>query len=321
MEPVEKNIVVVGGGTGVFTVLSSLKNYPHSLTAIVSMADDGGSSGVLREEFGILPPGDIRRALVALSRHPEKFLANLFNYRFEKGDGLEGHNFGNLLITALERITGDFEEAIEEAGRILDVQGRVIPVTLTNTRLFAELEDGTIIRGETNIDVPKHNAELKIKRVFLEPEASANPRALDAIREANLIVIGPGDLYTSIVPNLLVKDIARAIAGSSAKRIYVCNLMTKYGETNRFRAVDFLHEVERHFGMRDPIVTHIVVNSAEPSRELLDHYFTKERAEFVKFHEDDFSRHPAEVIARPLLREGNFIRHDPEKLAKALLEI
>lgn len=171
-----KRIVVIGGGTGTFTVLSGLKHYPVDLTAVVSMADDGGSTGVLREEFGILPPGDVRRALVALSEHPNKLLADLFSYRFNEG-GVNGHSFGNLMLTALERITGSFEEAVQTTEQLLNVRGTVIPVTLADVRLHAKLEDGSTIRGEGNIDIPRHNGALTIRRVLLKPNARANPRA------------------------------------------------------------------------------------------------------------------------------------------------
>src|SRR3990167_1058978 len=213
-----KKVVVIGGGTGVFTVLSGLKEYEYELSAIVTMADDGGSTGILREEFGILPPGDIRRALVALSTSDNKILSDLFNYRFKEGAGLRGHNFGNLLLTALERITGSFSSAIAEAGKILSVEGTVIPVTLEKSRLMAELENGKIIKGEMNIDIPSHDGHLKIKRVWLEPNANLNAEAKRALLEADAIVLGPGDLYTSLMPNLLIKGFREALRASKAKK-------------------------------------------------------------------------------------------------------
>src|SRR3989338_6079992 len=244
----EKRIVVVGGGTGTYTVLSALKDRSVYLSAIVSMADDGGSSGILREEFGILPTGDARRALVALSKHPDELLAKLFTYRFREG-GLDGHNFGNLIITALERICGNFEKALQEASRLLAVEkGEVIPVTLSNVRLLAELEDGSVIKGESNIEITRHNGELAVNRVWLEPQAKASPRALKAIRQANLIILGPGDVYTSVIPNLLVRGIPEAIAQSKAKKVFISNLMTKYGETHSFVAGDFVSAVESYLG-------------------------------------------------------------------------
>src|SRR3989338_10208038 len=234
-----KKIVVIGGGTGTFTVLSGLKKYPVELTAIVSMADDGGSTGVLRDEFGMLPAGDIRRALVALSSYPEKFLTDLFTYRFRDSE-VDGHNFGNLILVALERVTGSFEHAVAAASRLLDVRGRVLPVTFSDVRLYAELENGEIIKGETNIDIPKHDGRLLIRRVWLQPKGRANPKALNAIMNADMIIIGPGYLFTSIIPNFLVSGIQNALWKSKAKKVYVANLMTKYGETNGFSGADFL---------------------------------------------------------------------------------
>lgn len=315
----KKHIVVIGGGTGVYTVLSGLKRYPSHLTAIVSMADDGGSTGVLREEFGILPPGDIRRALVALSDHREEFLAELFNYRFSEGEGLEGHSFGNLFITALERIHGDFEQAVDEAARMLRVKGRVIPVTLDDTRLHAELENGEIVRGERNIDVPKHNPRLRIKRVFLEPAARANKNAIRAINDAHLVVIGPGDLYTSIIPNLLVRGIPKALNDSPAKKVYIPNVMTKLGETHGFRAIDFVNEIERY--TRQGILDAVLVNKRIPPQNLQERYFKKEGAEPVSYTRDDFASKDLAVIEGNLLRRGAFIRHDPQKLARHLVKL
>lgn len=315
----EKRIVVIGGGTGTYNVLSALKNRPVFLSAIVSMADDGGSTGVLREEFGILPTGDARRALVALSRHPDELLAKLFNYRFKEG-GLDGHNFGNLIITALERICGGFEKALQEASRLLAVEkGEVIPVTLSNIKLMAELEDGSVIQGETNIDIPKHDGELAIKKIWLEPEAKANSRALKAIRQAELIIIGPGDLYTSVIPNLLVRGISEAIAQSKAKKVFVCNLMTKYGETHGFVAGDFVSALENYLG--EGVLDAVLLNNQKPPEDILKRY-RKERAFFI----DPFFVSPQglkkiKVIKTNLVRKGEFARHDHIKLADTILKL
>lgn len=326
-----KKIVVIGGGTGVFTVLSGLKKYPVDLSAIVTMADNGGSTRILREEFGILPPGDIRRALVALARS-EKMLASLFNYRFKKGGSLAGHNFGNLLITALERMKGDFEKAIDEAGKILNIKGEVIPVTLENTNLYALLEDGKIIEGEANIDVPKHNPHLKIKRVYLKPQAKANKRAKSAILKADLIVIGPGDLYTSIIPNLLVRGIPQALKESPAKKVYVCNLMTKLGETHDFTYLDFVKQIERYLG-RDArrlaeserpvlgkVLDYVIFNTKRPLASRVAKY-EREGATFVKYNRKNFPHGRCKVIEGNFLREKGFIRHDSAKLTKTILQI
>lgn len=313
-----KKVVVIGGGTGVFTVLSGLKEYPFHLSAIVTIADDGGSSGILREEFGILPPGDIRRALVALSSS-SPFLAKLFQYRFKNGEGLKGHNFGNLFLTALEGLTGDFNQAVKEAGNILGIKGEVIPVSLENTRLFARLENDFLVIGESNIDVPKHDGNLSIKEVFLNPLAKANKEALQVIKKADVIIIGPGDLYTSIIPNFLVKGIKEAIKKSKAKKVYISNIMTKFGETNHFTAEQFLAVIEKYLGKG--IIDYFLVNVEKPKKSYLDKY-KKEKAELVKYNKQYLSvlKKP-KVVFTKLVRNSSLLRHDPKKLAQAINRI
>jgi len=313
-----KRIVVIGGGTGVFTVLTGLKSYPFHLSAIVTTADDGGSSGVLREEFGILPPGDIRRALVALSSD-SLILSNLFNYRFENGTGLKGHSFGNLFLTALERITGNFNQSVKEASKILGIKGKVIPVSLDYTRLFARLENDLLVVGESNIDVPKHDGSLFIEEVFLNPEPKANKDAIKAIKEADIIITGPGDLYTSIIPNFLVKGIKEAIKKSRAKKVYICNIMTKYGETNKFTAEDFFATLEKYLGKG--VIDYFLVNIEKPKNRYLSKY-KKEKAELVKYDRKLLSswKKPKVIFAR-LLRQGPLLRHDSKKLAKVISNI
>ncbi len=313
-----KKIVVIGGGTGVFTVLSGLKKYPYDLTAILTMSDNGGSSGVLREEFGILPPGDIRRALVAMS-NSSSLLAKLFTYRFKDGEGLKGHSFGNLFLTALERITGDFSKAINEAAKILSIKGKILPVTLDKTRLFAKLENNYLVVGETNIDIPKHDPRLSIKEIFLNPPASANREAIKAIKEADFIIIGPGDLYSSILPNFLVKGIKEAIQKSKAKKIYVLNIMTKNGETNNFKASDFVKTLEKYLGKG--VIDYILVNSSKPKAKYLKKYF-KEKSQVVVFDKKNFTNFKnCKIITARLLRQGPLLRHDPDKLAKVIAKI
>jgi len=310
----KSKIVVIGGGTGVFTVLSGLKKYPLDLAAVVSMADDGGSTGTLREEFGILPPGDIRRALVAMSHSDNRLLSDLFNYRFEQG-GLRGHAFGNILITALERVTGSFEEAVEEAGRILGVGGAVLPVTLSSVKLCARLQDGSIVRGETNIDIPKHDGGLRIKKIWLEPKATLNNKARQAILSADLLVIGPGDLYTSIVPNLIVEGAKEAIKKSKAKKVYVANLMTKWGETHSFAAKDFIQAVESYVGRG--VLDYVIINTKRPSSQRLKHY----ESEFSQFvGTQNLLSKPVPVFGDFLRRQG-FVRHDPDRLAEVLVSL
>lgn len=307
-------IVVIGGGTGVFTVLSGLRRYPLELSAVVTMADDGGSTGILREEFGILPPGDVRRALVALSYADNRMLADLFNYRFQEGS-LKGHAFGNLMLTALERLCGNFGDAVSEAAKILAVRGKVLPVTLANVRLRAMLEDGTVVHGEENIDIPKHDPRLKIKRVFLEPQASLHPKAEQAISRADLIVIGPGDLYTSIMPNLVVGGMQKTLARAKGKKVYVVNVMTKWGETNGFSAGDFTRVIESELGKG--VLDYVIINTKRPSASRFYRY-EKESSEFVL--PGDLPQQPVPVFGDFLRRQG-FVRHDPEKLASILVSL
>lgn len=306
-------IVVIGGGTGVFTVLTGLKKRFTNLTAVVTMADDGGSTGILREEFGILPPGDVRRALIALSTSDNEALSQLFRYRFTEGGGLSGHSFGNLMITALERITGGFDKAIEEAGKILSVKGRVLPVTLDTTHLMAELEDGTKIKGESNIDIPQHDGSVPIKKVWLVPNVSINPRARAAILDADIVVIGPGDLYSSIIPNMLVKGVKEALAETRAKKLYITNVMTKFGETRGFRASDFVRVLEHYLGKS--VIDFIAMNNSRPASMRFRPY-ASEKAEFVEPDSEAITKNggPTPLLA-PLLRSRGLIRHDPDRIA------
>jgi len=313
----KKNIVVIGGGTGTYTVLSGLKKYPVNLFAVLAMADSGGSTKVLREEFGILPPGSVRPALVALS-NAEQSLSELFAYRFEEGNGLSGHSFGNLFLTALTRELGSFEKAIEEAGKILNIKGQVIPSTLQDCHLFAKLENGKVIKGEEDIDEPKHDGNLKVKKVWLRPHCRANPKAITAIKNANLIVIGPGDIYTSILPNFLVSGVTEAVKKSKAKKVYVCNLMTKFGETHGFSAKDFVDTLEKYIGKN--LLDYVFLNTKRPSSARIKRY-EKEHAEFVKSEKGDFKDTPYKVITRDLLRPSGFVRHDSVKLARALVSL
>jgi len=293
-------------------VLSGLKRYSVNLSAIVTMADDGGSSGRLRDDYGVLPPGDIRRALVALSKS-DKVLRELFNYRFRDG-GLSGHNFGNLFLSSLEQITGSFALAVKKAHEVLNVRGEVVPVTLSDTRLFAELENGRLIKGEANIDIPKHDPNLKIKKVFLKPKARANPDALKVIKRADLVVIGPGDLYTSIIPTILVSGITDAIKRSKAKKVFVMNLMTKFGETNNFEAADFVSALENYLG--EQVLDYVILNKERPPVSKLKYYKRKDKASFVNpIFEDKRAR------KIKLLDRGKFIRHDEKKLAKTLTKL
>jgi len=311
-----KNIVVIGGGTGTYTVLLGLKKYPVNLAAVVSMADDGGSTKILREEFGVLPPGSVRPAMVALSEAGET-LTGLFNYRFSEGS-LKGHNFGNLFLTALTKQLGSFEKAIDEAGKLLKLQGRVIPSTLEDIRLCVELGNGQVIEGETNIDVPQHDGNLKIEKVWLQPAAKANPKAIESVKNADLIVIGPGDLYSSIIPNFLVQGMKEALRASRAKKVYVCNLMTKFGETTRFTAHDFVAAVESHIG--DRIFDYVIVNTKRPSKERVREY-EKENAKFVEYNLEKFKGANFRIVEHDVMRVKGLVHHDPDILAQLLYKI
>jgi len=314
MNKKNKKIVTIGGGTGTYTVLSSLKNKGFELSAVVSMCDDGGSTGRLRDDYGVLPAGDVRRSLIALAGDESK-ARDLFEYRFDEGE-LAGHNFGNIFLAAVEKVSGNFYDAVKTAGVVLNIQGKVYPVTLDNVRLHAELEDGSIISGETNIDIPKHNPTLRIKRIFTEPQnPKPNLDALVAIKEADAVIIGPGDLYTSVLPNFLVDGVVDALKKSKAKKIYVCNLTTKPGETSNFSLKDFVAEVENYIG--ESVLDFILVNNQKPQKELLRHY-EKYNSQIVLASED--FKHPG-LYATDFVQNKELIRHDKEKLARAIIEI
>ncbi len=317
----KKRVVVMGGGTGTFTVLSGLRRYPVDLSAIVTMADDGGSSGLLRDELGVLPPGDVRQALVALSEESQ-LLRNLFNYRFNKGT-LKGHSFGNLFLTALEKTSGSFATAVSEASKILRIRGTVIPVTLDNVRLNARLSDGTIIRGETNIDIPSKR-RAPIARVWLTPKARLNPAARATILAADLVVIGPGDLYTSIIPNLLVSGMADALSKARGRVAYVANLMTKRGETDGFTAHEFVNRLANY--LKPGTLDYVLFNTGKPSSALLKRYRAK-GADFItppSVAGGDLRRasSPEPICVLENLLDGDgLIRHNSERLAAALMKL
>ncbi len=306
-----KKIVAIGGGHGLPAVLIGIKKYFENPTAIVTMADDGGSAGILREEFGILPPSDVRKVLVALADTDDKLLAELFAYRFKEGTGLSGHSFGNLMIAALERITGNFEKALEEAGKILNIKGTVLPVTLTPTRLFAELVDGKIIKGETNIDIPRDPNRSAIKKVWFEPKVKANPRAIQAIAEADLVIIGPGDLYTSLIPNLLVDGIPKALAATKGKVLYISNCMTKFGETHGFSASTFVKTILQY--VPAGTIDYAAINTTKPNPSRLKAY-AQENSWPVEVDESNLGPTPVPLYA-DLLAKSGLMHYDSEKVA------
>lgn len=252
-------VVAIGGGTGLSMLLKGIKKYTNNITAVVTVGDDGGSSGRLREEMGILPPGDIRNCIAALA-DDENLITELFQYRFKNGEGLEGHSFGNLFLTALCAITGNMVKAVKESSNVLNIRGVVLPATLDDMKLAAEFEDGTIVKGESNIP----EAHKNIKRLFTEPEVCrALPEVLTAIADADLIILGPGSLYTSVIPNLLVSGIVEAIMTSTAKKIYVCNIMTQPGETDNYSVASHVNALLNHAKGRK-IIDAVLVNDSLP---------------------------------------------------------
>lgn len=312
----KSNITTIGGGTGTFNVLSGLgKNRKLNLAAIVTVADSGGSTGELRDEFGILPPGDIRRAIVALSEDTE-VVRRLFEYRFKEGRRIAGHTVGNLLLTALSDIMGDFERGIEELSEMFDVHGKVIPVTLENVSLGVTLENGDCILGESQIDVPRHEVSSPIRNAFLLGEGPLNPRAREAIENSDFVIIGPGDLYTSIVPNLLCKGMVEALRASQAKIIYVCNVMTKHGETDGFLVEDFVRVLEQYLG--EGRIDYLLVNSGELRPDLVQKYQSEGKAPVLMRDRAALQAKGIKVIERDFTSETDYIRHDPRKLARTV---
>lgn len=307
-------IVVLGGGTGLSTMLRGLKQYTSNITAIVTVADDGGSSGRLRGELGILAPGDIRNCLVALA-DTETSMDELFRYRFRQGEGLTGHSLGNLLLAAMTDIAGGFVEAIQEVSRVLAVRGRVLPVTLTDVNLGALLDDNTVIRGQSSIS----RSSRRIRRVFLEPgDCEPVPEALQAIRDAEAIILGPGSLYTSVIPCLLVKGVPEAIRQSRAVKIYVCNVMTQPGETTGYSASDHLQAIYDHAG--PDLVDSILVNNQVVPKLLLRKY-REQGAYPVTIDTKQINRLGVLLVKEKLIDEKELVRHHPEKLARAVLSL
>ena len=308
-------IVALGGGTGLSHLLRGLKDYSAKITAIVTVADDGGSSGRLRREIGVLPPGDIRNCLAALADE-EKLLTELFQYRFQAGDGLVGHSFGNLFLTAMSDIAGDLEQAIAASSKVLAVRGEVLPATLSDVSLWAELADGRRIEGESSIT----KANGKIVKIGCTPaNPPALPRAVEALREADFIIIGPGSLYTSVIPNLLVKEIADAIANSEVPRIYVCNIMTQPGETDGYSVADHIRAIDRAIGR--PLFDAVVVQGKVPSAKSLIRYSQENSYPVVLDREAITQLGRRIVIANVMDEDKNtgLIRHNSQRLAGMLL--
>lgn len=314
----------MGGGTGLSTVLRGLKEYVAEkkkqerrpiadLAAVVTVTDDGGSSGRLRREYKVLPPGDIRNCMVALSTD-EHLLGELFQYRFPGGRGLAGHSFGNLFLTALTNVTGDFPKAVRVSAQVLAIRGRIFPATTQNVTLEAELEDGTMIAGETNIS----KSTKPIRRVHLVPRrVRPVPEVLAAIREADLILLGPGSLYTSIIPNLLVEEIVDVIAHSRATRVYIANLMTQPGETQHYSVADHVRAIYEH--TRPGLFDFAVVNRKPVTRRLLGRY-REQGAEPVDPSFDELDLMGLKYVTGDLVQEGAVVRHDQARLTELLLK-
>ncbi len=316
-----KKIVVMGGGTGNFTVLRGLKNHNVDLSAIVSMADDGGSTGILRDELGVLPPGDVRQCLVALS-DSSRLMRSVMDYRFENG-GLGGHSLGNLLLSALEKVTGSFERAVEEMGRILYIKGKVIPVTTHQVRLKMILNNQKVLEGEREIYL-SHEIDKGYSKIYLDPFPKSNPHAITEIRNADLIILGPGGIHTSIIPNLLVEGVSEALKESHAKKIFISNLMNRKGQTTGYKVSNYLHEIVSYLG--EDIFDYSLVNSQMPDQALIERY--SEEGELV-INDIEGSR----VISAPLLGElsenrksdtlikRSLIRHNSKQITKEIMKI
>jgi uncharacterized cofD-like protein len=316
-------IVVIGGGTGSFTILSGLKNYVSNITALVSMADDGGSTGQLRDEYGVLPAGDVRQCLVALSKSPK--VRDLFNYRFENG-GLGGHSFGNLFLTALEKMTGNFSNGVELASEILQVNGAVEPITLDPITLVAK-DGNKVIRHEHVID------DLVFDRprpkIWLEPKPKVNPRAIKAIERADMVIIAPGSLYTSLGAVLAVPGIGEALESSKAKKVYVCNLVNKPGQTDNFSAVDYANELERMAGKK--FLDLVIYNTLQPSKGLLKKYAAEGEvpvAQPPKSTSKHYGLKGTELLSGSTSRavkgdaiRRTLIRHDPDRIARQIMKV
>lgn len=319
-----KKVVVIGGGTGTFVVLSGIKDFGFDISAIVTIMDSGGSTGRLRDQYGVVPPGDLRQCLVALSDAPDLW-RKLFLYRFEKGD-FKGHNFGNIFLTALEQITPNYQEVIDTSKYILQTKGDVIPVTFDKVHLCAEYEDGEVIETEELIDTALHK-KSRVKKAYLKPAAKANDNALKAIKEADYIVLGPGDVFTSLIPNLVVNDVKEQIKKSKAEIVYIVNLMTKGGQTSDFTALDHVEVLEDYLGRK---ISHVVVNKGNISPKVKKYY----ESHGEKIVEDDLGRpKDRKILRRDLLSElphktgmadkvaRSLQRHDSAKLGKVIRDI
>jgi len=309
-----QRVVCLGGGNAMpKAVLSGLKKYPLRLSAICAMLDSGGSSGRLRKDYDVTSPGDIRRSFITLA-NVSPIMKDLLNYRFQIGD-LRGHNFANLLITALELTTNDYGKTIEQMRKLLNIKHTVLPVTIEKSNLTAILENGQVIEGERNIDIPKHDGNLKVKEVFLKPKVKAYPESLLVLNDADCVIIGPGDVYSSLAQILLVEGISEAICKNKAKKIYICNLMTKYGETNDFSVLDFAKEIEKYLGGK---LDYVIYNNFIPGKKRLEIY-KKEHPELLGMVRINKDLAKKKFIGENLLLDKGPIEHDSHRLARVIL--
>lgn len=320
------HVVTIGGGTGHAVILSGLRTKPVKLTAIVSMADDGGSGGMLRDELGVLPPGDVRMCLVALSG-AQNTMRELFQYRFTNGS-MQGHTVGNMLLSALEKITGSFPAAVATAGKILNVYGRVVPVSEDDMRLMVTLKDGTVLRGEQYLNDNEEVRTKHVQSVALEKPARASARAIEALQKADIIILGPGGLYDSLLPNLLVDGIVDAIKHSKARVLYIANLTNKMGQTEHFTVHDYARALGEHVGDR---IDAVLVNTRQPDMQLLERYEAQEGKDTIVQcppEEHSYEIIEADVLAEEapevhgadaIAKSRSLIRHDSNKLADAVM--
>jgi uncharacterized cofD-like protein len=322
----KKKIVTIGGGTGSYTVLSGLKKYDLDITAVVSMADDGGSTGRLRDELGVLPPGDIRQCLVALSKETQA-LRDLFNYRFEAGQ-LKGHSLGNIFLSASEKMTGSFSSGLRMVEKVLNIKGRVLPVTNDNTNLYIKLKNGEILKSQNEINHNNKIQKIGIKNIYLEPQAKPNREAIKKIKEADIIIIGPGNHYCSVIPNLIVEGIPEAIYKSQAKVIYICNLVNKKGHTENFQLTDYTNQINSFFPA--PRIDKVLFNTQKPAEEIKNKYefYGEDLVKFKSKANLDYQVREADILSniKPNYSQADsiselrsFIRHDPDKLAREIL--
>jgi len=311
-------VVCIGGGTGLSTLLRGLKKITQNITAIVTVSDDGGGSGILRDELGMPPPGDIRSCMQALS-NAEPTIEKLMDYRFDSGS-LSGQSFGNLFLAAINGISDSFDKAVMKMGEVLSITGRILPVTIDDIHLWAHFEDGSMVVGESKIAAAKNERHSRIKRVELAPsDAKVLPECIRAIDEANLIVLGPGSLYTSIIPNLLVNGIVDAILRSDALKLYVCNIMTQPGETDGYSVTEHIRELFTHAGGK--LVDYSLVNSKPIPREILKRYI-EDGAEPVLDDEESTPDIGVDIIHSPTIDVNSIlVRHDSNKLAREILRI